>query len=627
MIPFYLSAQTIKIPQIPLEAYGKLPSKSMVVISPNAERIAYRDTSNNRDVMIVLNLLDNSLIAAIDIEKIKPKKVYFVDNEKLIFVVSEDKYVPYQGKLDFSVAFAYNLTSQKMHQLLKAGDDVTKQLQLGLIRGISPDRKYAYIQAYLENMSSSLLRVDIEKKRKYRMHRKGTSDTDDFFLGEDGEVVARERYDNINNSHIIEARVNDEWKEIFREKARIKRRSFHGLTPDRKSLVMRAWNRKTGHLSYYTMSLTDGEISAPLFSHNDKSVGYVIKDINRVVHGVKYSGFIPTYEFFDEKLNARMRGLNKALPGSNFRISSFTPDWSSMILQQSSDQSSGSYLLYQNGSLKKLLSARPDIPPAAVNPVTEYSFKARDGLTIPSLITTPVGKNVKNLPAIMMPHGGPRSHDKKTFHWRAQYFANQGYVVIQPQFRGSDGFGVKHLKEGYGEWGRKMQDDLTDAVNDLANKGTIDKNRVCIVGGSYGGYAALAGAVFTPDLYKCVVSINGVSDVELMLSNAEYYAGRDHWVVSYWNKIIRKGNFGDDFLAQISPINHVKNITAPVLLIHGERDNVVPFEQSDNMFDALEGADKDVTLIELKDGDHYLSNATNRVKALKAIDDFIKKFI
>jgi dipeptidyl aminopeptidase/acylaminoacyl peptidase len=291
------------------------------------------------------------------------------------------------------------------------------------------------------------------------------------------------------------------------------------------------------------------------------------------------------------------------------------------------EQSSGDYVLYQDGAINFLTSARPQIPAQAVHGVQEYNFKARDGLIIPSLVTMPLGVKAKNLPAIMLPHGGPESYDKLGFNWMTQYFASQGYVVIQPQFRGSKGFGPAHLMQGRGQWGREMQDDLTDAVNDLVAKGTIDKSRVCIVGASYGGYAALAGAAFTPELYKCVVSINGVSDVERMLYTEQRDHGSDHWVVSYWQEVIANGEVKQDHLAQISPINHVMKIKAPVLLIHGELDQTVPLKQSAEMFDELEDANKKVTFIELDNGDHYLSKEVNRVKALKAIDNFIKQYI
>lgn len=626
VIPQLLFAKT---PPVSVEAYGKLPSKSLMVISPNGDRIAYRDTANNRDAMIVLDLEKGTMLAGIDVSSVKPDNVYFIDNDQLIFVVSKNKRIlGYRGQHDISAAYAYNVNSKKIHQLLTPGYGIYKgQTQLGKIIGISSDIKYAYMPAYKSLGSYSLYKVRLDQKRKPRVYRKGTSDTIDFFLDEKGEVIARERYNNSSNLHLVEARIDDEWHEIFREKTPYRTKSFDGLTPDRKSLVMISQDKQHGRWAYYTMSLADGNISEPIFSHENKDIEHVLTDIHRVVHGVQYSGFTPTYEFFDKKLNARMRGIAKAMPNNTFTITDYTPNWKSMVFYMDGEQSSGDYVLYKKGGLELLSSARPDISGQAVHPVSEYSFKARDGLTIPTLITMPMGQAAKNLPAIMLPHGGPESYDKLGFDWLSQYFANQGYVVIQPQFRGSKGFGPKHLHKGRGEWGRKMQNDLTDAVMDLAKKGTIDKSRVCIVGASYGGYAALAGATFTPDLYQCVVSINGVSDVEEMLDTEEGKYGSDHWVVSYWQDVISKGDVKEDHLEQISPVNHINKIKAPVLLIHGEQDKIVPFAQSEDMFDELEDAGNNATFIELEKGDHHLSNAKNRMKALKAIDKFIKQHI
>ena len=262
-----------------------------------------------------------------------------------------------------------------------------------------------------------------------------------------------------------------------------------------------------------------------------------------------------------------------------------------------------------------------------VNPVLEYEYDTRDGYTIPTLLTVPRGKKLENLPAIMLPHGGPESYDDKSFSYMAQYFASQGYLVIQPQFRGSDGFGWEHMALGRGQWGQRMQDDLTDALSALVADGSVNKDKVCIVGASYGGYAALAGAVFTPELYKCVVSINGVADVDRMLRQEKRDHGSDHWVVSYWKKVIASGQVAKDHLAKISPINYVKNIQAPVLLIHGSRDQIVPFSQSEEFFDEMEDEGKAVSFVELEKGDHYMSTAENRLKAMQAIHEFVNKHI
>lgn len=624
LMPMYLYAQS---PQLPVEVYGKLPSKSLLVLSPDATRLAYRDTADNKDLMVIIDLATHSVVSAIDVSSVKPTNIFFIDNDRVVLTISESQHIwGFTGRHNINKAYTYNLKAKKIHQLLTQGYGIYQgQTQLGNILGVSPDKKYAYMPAYQNGDLLNLYRVDLEKRVKPRLHRLGTSDAIDFFLNENGEVIARERYDNEDDLHRIDAVVDGKWKEIFREKTAIRTKSFNGLTPDRKSLVMIAQNED--RWAYYTMSLADGKISAPIFSHKDKDIERVLTDINRIVYGVQYSGFTPSYEFFDSKLNARINALNNALPESTITINDYTPDWQSMMLYIGGNQSVGDYVLFQNGGLNLITSARPGIPRNAVHPIKAYSFKARDGLTIPSLLTMPKGKEAKNLPAIMLPHGGPESYDKIEFDWLAQYFASQGYAVIQPQFRGSKGFGSAHLLKGRGEWGRKMQDDLTDAVHDLANQGVIDKDRVCIVGGSYGGYAALAGATFTPELYKCVVSINGVSDVERMLHTEERDNGMYHWVVSYWQDLIAKGDVNAEHLEQISPINHIDKVRAPILLIHGKRDKTVLVEQSKNMFSQLKKAKKAATFIELEHGDHHLSNADNRMKALKAIGQFIKQHI
>lgn len=609
--------------------YAKLPEKSMVVISPSATKLAYRQVNNDQDLLIVIDLDKGKLIRAVSIGEINPDNVYFIDDNRLILVASKNtRLIGYRGRHDMSVAFSLNLETGDMHQLMTAGYGLYEgQTSLGSVVGVSEDRRYTYMPAWQSESRYSLFKVDLTKRKKPRVYNKGTHDSVDFFVGNNGKLLARERFSNKKNRHMLEARIDDSWVNIFEEETEIRHVSFVGVTPDRKSLVMIRQDNEHGRWAYYTISLANGDISSPLFSREDRDVETVLTDINRVVYGVRYSGFKPSYEFFDEKLNKRMRGIDTVLPGMALTINDYTPDWSSIIFHMSGQGSSGQFIRYQKGQLDLVAHARPEIKSKDVNQVLETFYKARDGLNIPTLLTLPKGKPINNLPAILLPHGGPELYDKIEFDWLAQYFASQGYLVIQPQFRGSKGFGSKHLNKGRGEWGRKMQDDLSDAITTLAKAGKIDANRVCIVGASYGGYAALAGAAFTPDLYKCVVAINGVADIPSMLSADRRKYGYDHWVVSYWDRVISNGNLEENHLEKISPINAVNNINAPVLLIHGEHDMVVPFHQSEDMFDEMEDAKKQVTFIELKNGNHHLSNAKNRAKALEAIDTFVKKHI
>jgi len=260
---------------------------------------------------------------------------------------------------------------------------------------------------------------------------------------------------------------------------------------------------------------------------------------------------------------------------------------------------------------------------ADVSPVETVSYKAADGLQLTGYLTLPKGRDPKNLPLVVFPHGGPAARDNPGFDWWAQAMASRGYAVLQVNYRGSDGFGWKFLSAGFGQWGRKMQTDLSDGVRHLAAKGTIDPKRVCIVGGSYGGYAALAGAALDRGVYRCAASFWGVSDLRKMIFYSRAMQGLA--AQRYWTRFMGADDLKDPVLAQYSPLAHVADVDIPVLLIHGRDDTVVPLEQSQLMADALQKAGKPVELVVQKGADHWLSRGDTRLAMLQAVTTFLEK--
>jgi dipeptidyl aminopeptidase/acylaminoacyl peptidase len=259
-------------------------------------------------------------------------------------------------------------------------------------------------------------------------------------------------------------------------------------------------------------------------------------------------------------------------------------------------------------------------------PIQAIAYSAADGLQIPAYLTLPRGVPAKALPLVVFPHGGPADRDEYGFDWWAQAMASRGYAVLQPEFRGSDGYGWDFLSAGFGEWGRKMQTDLSDGVRALAAQGTIDPKRVCIVGASYGGYAALAGATLDTGVYRCAASIAGISGLHDFLRWRESRDNSDDDTTTrYWLRFLGAASDDDPVLDQLSPIKHVDMVTIPILLIHGKDDTVVPIDQSEDMADALKDAKKDVTLVELEDEDHWLSRARTREQMLETLMDFLGK--
>jgi dipeptidyl aminopeptidase/acylaminoacyl peptidase len=290
-------------------------------------------------------------------------------------------------------------------------------------------------------------------------------------------------------------------------------------------------------------------------------------------------------------------------------------------VRSSDPQHPDTYWLYDTKThqLKVLAGAYPTLQPTDLGAMKPYPYKARDGLDIHAYLTLPPGKAAHNLPVVIFPHGGPEERDSIEFDWWAQFMASRGYAVLQPNFRGSAGYGWKFQSAGFTQWGRAMQDDVTDGVKKLIADGIADPKRICIVGASYGGYAALAGATFTPDLYACAVSVAGVSNL-IDLQNS--VSG-----MAYWTTRIGDVDKDADALKAESPTLHADQVRAPILLMHGEKDVTVPIDQSTQERDALKKAGKDVSFVSIDGDDHYLNLASTRIRVLTEIATFLDAHI
>jgi len=620
-----------------LRDYSTLPEVQNIAISPGGDLVAFRKTTNEYDRLSIISLASHKQIASVDVKEIEPKALYFLNEGQLVLRASEYKKIEgFIGQHDVNTAFLYNLQDKSIRQLLIPGQEpvVSGQTGLGSLIGLSPDGKFAYMPAYsfekasgpsykgekLNDPDFSLLRVYLKEKKAPGIFSKGTNSTYDFFVDDKSNVLAQISYDQKSNLHRVRARQNDKWVEIFKEKIEILEKSFVGVTPDFKSLVILDTNQKTGRIAYYTMSLADGTLSEPIFGRDDADIEGTINSFQRVVYGVRYSGFNPSYQFFDAKLNQRMKDITAKFPEQSVYLSGFSEDWKNLLVNVEGSNSPSEYFLFSEGKEPQFLtSSYPNIKAEDLHPTGKVTFAARDGLKIPTLLTIPKDKvsAMKNLPTIIMPHGGPESHDTIGFDWLAQAFADNGYLVIQPQFRGSDGFGLKHILAGYGEWGKKMQDDITDSVGFAVKKGITDPTRVCIFGMSYGGYAALAGGAFSQDIYKCMVSVAGVSNLKSMLSWEKMERGGKSSDVSYWKRQFANGEIDNNALNAVSPENFAPDFKAPVLLIHAKNDKSVPIEQSESMNSALKKAGKNVKFIELDNEGHNLRESETRLKTLE----------
>lgn len=370
----------------------------------------------------------------------------------------------------------------------------------------------------------------------------------------------------------------------------------------------------------YELNLSEMSVGKKIWSAEGYDIDDALTDdATGNLLGVAYTSDHSRMHWVDPAMADLQSQLDKAVGARHASITSMSADRKRVLVHVGDGSGPGSYYYYnvaRGGSMQRISFVNEAIKGASLGPVSVIKYRARDGLQIEAVLTLPKGKSAANLPLVLMPHGGPEARDSDSYDWWAQFLADRGYAVIQPNYRGSTGYGEALRKAGDNQWGLAMQDDLNDAVDHLAGKGIIDPKRVCIMGASYGGYAALRGAQRDGERYRCAVSYAGVSDLNGMLS----YDGQ------FLNGNSMKASWRESTpdLKAVSPINFPQQFSTPVLVMHGKKDLRIPVSQSRRMADKLKEAGKSVTYIEQPLGDHHFSRQADRLQFLEAIEAFLK---
>jgi len=348
-----------------------------------------------------------------------------------------------------------------------------------------------------------------------------------------------------------------------------------------------------------------------------------------LVFGYEYADDRYRTQFFDEDMRAHWDGVC-AYMGEDVEvlIADISDDGRRWLIYVTGPQLPGDYYVYDMDErhVRVVASQRADLLSRGLSPVSVVRYSARDGTEIFGYLTTPRHAGGA-APLIVMPHGGPAARDEYGFDVYTQFLASRGYAVFQPQFRGSAGFGQAFEERGHMQWGRLMQDDISDGVAYLIETHQARAGAICIVGSSYGGYAALAGATLTPDLYRCAISISGITDLQryLRYKNSDRNAPDEEY--DYWAQIIGDRREDADIIAAVSPIELVDRVQIPILLMHGTEDDNVPFRQSRDMHRALEAAGKDVRFVEIEGAGHSYWDEDDETLALEEIATFLAEHL
>ena len=629
----------------PLADYGKLPAASQVEISPAGDKIAYIAFEDNQTKLVVRQI-DGAVLIAANPGAQKLRSVAWLDADHVLAQTSMYAYSGLFSNWEAEIGGAIILNTKPIKAIVVFHDHPKIfPTTYGYFGHSSRGGKtYAYFGGItlagsgsgfadfdnnhysVDHGHTDLYRVDADTGDAQTVAKGTERWNTEWLVTADGSIAAHTEYEQrsgdwrlfagpANGTPIASAK--DPTGDI----------SILGSGRTAGSILV---NQPAGeehdfsHIEYQPIAGAEG-----VRPFGDEAIADEIRDptTDLLIGGVTNSDS-PRTILFDPTLQSRFDKVTRALGGENVTLESATSNLDRMIVRAEGPGDSGTFFFVDVAARKveAVAWAYPTILQDAVGTVSIVDYKAADGLELHGVLTLPPGKPAKGLPVVVLPHGGPEARDYAHFDWWAQAFASRGYAVFQPNFRGSDGFGKAFRDAGYGQWGRKMQTDVSDGLAELGRRGIVDPNRACIVGASYGGYVALAGVTVQQGIYRCAVSVAGLSDLNAFLFWREQKFGQVNEVVRSDHLYMGAVGAGDSSLGAFSPAHLARRADAPVLLIHGKNDSVVPIDQSLVMRDALRNAGKPVELIELSGEDHWLSKAETRTQMLEASVAFVQKY-
>ncbi len=625
---------------IPIGSFVAKRQISNMQISPNGKSVLFTLLKGEEQYLLVADLtkdglkVSNALFKNKDIYVSSPR---WATDKRIIYTLNfQTRVKRTKYKLWSRMLYAIDRDAKNLIALRTDGRTGTKSLKhidsADLINILPEDpahilvgksRNKNWVQDYYKGVISDVYMLNINtgemelymrapKIRRVRLH--------DWYSDHSGHIRFGYGKDRKGNSvMLIRGKNEEDWQQLNKnelfEEGKFSPLQF-GSKPN-EFYVLSAM--ATGRNTVFKFDIASGELDGKIFEHDKVDVSNIIYSYKKQkVLAAIYYDENRELAFFDDDYKKMRMTIKKAL-GTDVFIQSQSKDEKNMILLAKDDTHPGTYYHYDvaRRHINYLAKEMKAIYPEEIAPMEGITYETRDGISISGYITLPLNYAGEPLPTIVLPHQNPQSRDYKDWNYTAKYLANRGYIVIQPNYRGSTGYGHRFQSLGDGEWGGDMQNDLADAARWAIKKGYSHPDKICIMGKSYAGYAALMGVATDPDLFKCAISWGGVSDIKQMFKD-DRALDTDG---AYYQRVA--GDAEKSELQKISPISYVKNISGAVLMVHGEDDDYHKVKQSKNFAKKLNKAGKVFDYYEMKDAGHSLNTTERKQLFLEIVENFL----
>ena len=610
-VPAIASAKVIEA-----KIWADNPDVSSVSLSPDGKNLAMLQRTKRGGVyqVVTFNTDDTkNSFQRLDTGRLVPTSVGWVNDDVMVVNMYEEAKV---GKDINRVSriLAFNVKTKKSFALLdgqkknsRVGGSVNSAFSaigLGSFEDLLPKDPQHVLMSFREDSGApNYYKVNVETGKR-TLISKGNERYGGFGFDDDGEVRTGVTYqpDGPRIESLARAKGSDNWTTMGQQDARNRQRyqlfGFYDMTRPNIALVS-SDSPGSNFTKIYEQDVNNPAGKRVVYEKSGYDVGWPItsprmKDGSKVVGYTYHSKKRVEYDYKDPELKGIYSSIRASFPRENIRILDVSDDNTTTLFVVSGPQNPGEYYMIKEGKAAKVASRYAEISKKSLSPQKFINITARDGRKVPTLVTIPNGKGPHK--AIAIPHGGPWSRDTYGFDTWAQMFANRGYVVVQPQFRGSTDLGLDHWLAGDNQWGQSMQDDVEDAMLRLVDKDIIDRDKMGIFGWSFGGYTTNVAMTRGNDIFKCAVSGAGISNVTQIAGGLS------------GSRFLRK--FQKPTITGYSPIDHVDKVNMPSLIVHGNLDSTVDVRQSRRFVKALKKAKKDVKYIEIKNMYHNPATAT-----------------